>query len=503
MSVKGFKRTFKAFDILTADQVEAIHQATLKVLLNTGVVMNDEQALKIMADGGCEVDFQANRVRIPERLVMDSLTSTPQSWIVKARNPENDFLVGGKDRTHIESAGGMMAVDPGTWETHEPSRKEFFDHIKVIDSLPNNGAMGAFPFFGWAKVPQAMRLIESHAAKVRLSSKSQVEGNVMDNDIWHIEICKATGQEMRLLCNPTAPLTFSDETIQKVFRNIEADMPFHFASGPISGATAPASMAGAVVLNNADALAGIVLTQLIKPGFRVWVGSLIMVQNMRSGSPAFGAISNSMIEAVYNQVWRWYGVPNWTSASAWTSSKAVDYQAAYEASLAALSSALSGANVVLLQGGLTGELSASTAKMILDDDIAGMIGRYLQGVDVSEESLAVELIDQVGPVPGQFITTPHTLEWWRKEQYLPLVADRLGFEEWARKGKKTALDHAQEKAEEYIANFKHEPLSASQEKAVEDILTEARKYYRHKGLISDEEWKLYQKDLASADYPYA
>ncbi|MEW6266345.1 MAG: trimethylamine methyltransferase family protein [Thermodesulfobacteriota bacterium] len=502
MAKSGIKRAY-TFDILSEEQVQAIHRATLRVLWETGVAMHDERALKIMAEGGCKVDFDTHRVRIPERLIMDSLAKCPGEWLVKARHPGNDLIIGGPDRTHFCASIGMTTLDLETWIPREPTRKEYCDHIKVLDWLPHNCAMPAFPYFGFAKVPQCLRLVEGHAAKVRISSKAQMEGSVLDNDVWNIAICKATGQEMLHLCNPAAPLTFYEGTISQVLRYTKEDMPFHFASGPVSGATAPATLAGAVVINNADAIAGMVLTQLIKPGHRVWAGSMIMVQNMSTGSPAFGSINNSLMEAMFNQMWRRYEVPNWNTASAWVSSKAIDYQAAYECAMAALSCALSGTSAVLLQGGLTGELTAHPIKAIMDDDIAGMIIRYLEGIQINDETLAVDLIQQVGPIPGHFLTTAHTRKWWKKEQFVPTVADRLTFPEWAAQGMKKAIDHARERMEAILATHKPEPLPPDQEKAVEDILKEARAHYRQMGFISDDDWKLYQEDLASPNYPYA
>jgi len=503
MAREGVKRNFRVFDILNKDQEEALHQATMRVLWETGVNMHDERALKVMAEGGCKVDFDTHRVRIPEKLATESLAKCPNQWRVKARNPENDCIIGGGDNTHICHSIGMTTVDLDTWVPREPTRKEYYDYMKILDWLPNSCAMGAFPYFGFEKVPQCMRLIEGHAAKVRLSSKAQMEGSVVDNDIWNIEICKATGQEMMHLCNPAVPLTFYENTVSQVFRYTKEDMPFHFASGPVAGATAPATMAGAVVMNNADAIAGMVLTQLIKPGHRVWAGSMIMAQNMSTGTPAFAAISNSMMEAVFNQMWRRYEVPNWNTACAWVNSKAIDYQAAYETAIGALSCALSGTSLVILQGGLTGELTAHPVKALLDEDIAGMLARYLKGVEVTDETLAVELIDEVGPIPGHFLSTAHTREWWKNEQYVPLVADRLTFPEWAKMGSKKAIDHAREKIEEIISTHKTEMVSPQQEQAIEDILKDAREHYRKKGFISDEDWKLYQEDLASPNYPYA
>ena len=132
-----------------------------------------------------------------------------------------------------------------------------------------------------------------------------------------------------------------------------------------------------------------------------------------------------------------------------------------------------------------------------------MVGRFLQGVDVNEETLAVDIIHAVGPIPGMFLNQAHTRKWWKREQFLPKVADRLTPPEWVKAGKKSILDHGRERMEEILATHKPTLLSPQQEQTIEDILKDARQYYRKKGMISDEEWTLYQKDLGSPNYPYA
>ena len=118
----------------------------------------------------------------------------------------------------------------------------------------------------------------------------------------------------------------------------------------------------------------------------------------------------------------------------------------------------------------------------MDDDIAGMIGRFLEGVKVNDDTLAIDLLEQVGPIPGQFLDTGHTRRWWKHEQYIPRVADRLGYQEWTQRGGKSALDYAKERYEEILASHKPTPLSAEQEAEVEAILEEERLYYEKQGV---------------------
>jgi len=504
MSVQGFTRNFKPFEILTDTQMDAIHSSTLRVMEETGLTFENENALKTLAENGCKVDRDTKRVRFPQSLVEDCLQKAPGTYKVKARNSENDIELNSSGNvTYFGPSCGMQYLDLEKLEPREPTRKEFYDTIKLLDALPYAHSQLAFPYWGFAKVPQSLRLIESAAAKIRASSKMQFEGTVQGNDRWIIELAKATDQEIVLLCNPAAPLTYGEDTAAQIFQYAEEGIPFSLTSGPLAGSTAPATTAGAIVSNNAETFAGIVLSQLIQPGSRVWAGHMIHIQNMETGGPAFGAIENALSEAAFQQMLRRYEIPGYSAAPAWTSSKTVDGQAIYETSMAALICALSGSSYVALLGGMTGELSANPVKAIIDHDITGMIGRFLRGIEVTDETLAVDLINEVGPIPGEFLSTTHTREWWKKEQFIPMVTDRLPFPEWAKGGKREIIERANEKMEQILSEHQFDALSENQEDAVEGILKDARQWYRKNGMISDEEWALYQEDLNSPEYPLA
>ena len=224
---------------------------------------------------------------------------------------------------------------------------------------------------------------------------------------------------------------------------------------------------------------------------------------MRSGSPGFGAIGISLHQAAFNQIWRKYGVPTDGGVS-YPSSKKIDYQAAYEKAIIALIGALSGTNTIWIQGALYGELAFHPVQAIIDDDLVGMIGHFIEGINVNDETLAIDLINAVGPIPGHYLNKAHTRKWWKKEQFVPKVADKLSYPEWLKTGKKDCLTLAKGRYEEMLATHKVKPpLTPGQEKDIERILKEAREYYKKKGLISDREWAAYKKDLESPNYPYA
>ncbi|MHC4092983.1 MAG: trimethylamine methyltransferase family protein [Planctomycetota bacterium] len=503
MAINGFKRSFDTFEVLTAGQVEQIQGGIEQALEKTGVAFNDQRALKLLAEGGCDVDFVTERVRFPTNLVRDYMAKCPSQFPVKAREAENDWDLGDPQTTYFIASCASNTIDLDTFKPRQPTRKEFYDFMKLLDALPNVHGLPSFPWFGFARVPQAMCLVESCAAKVRLSSKVQMEGSVHDNEIWNIKMGQATGQDILQLLNPAAPLTYAEDVVTKIMRYTEEDMPFHIASGPVPGATGPATVAGSVISCSVEHISAMVFAQMLKPGARVWSGNMVLGQNMRTGSPMFGQVANFLLDAAFQQVWREYQIPSWSIIPAWTDSKQIDYQAAYETSMPALLAALCGASTVWFQGGISQQLSLHPVKAVIDDDVAGMIGRMLEGVTVDDETMALDLIDEVGPIPGNFLITAHTRKWWKKEQYLAQVADHGSYADFFKEGSKTIIQRAQEKMDDMLATHKPSPLPALQEQAVEEILTEARQHYRESGLISDDEWELYQEDLNSPDYPFA
>ena len=231
-------------------------------------------------------------------------------------------------------------------------------------------------------------------------------------------------------------------------------------------------------------IAGLVLIQLKKPYSRAFVWGFANAMNMRTGEPAFGSITGSLFTVALNQIWRDYGVPLRNTASAYTYSKKIDFQNGIEKAIPAILSALSGASSIFLHGGVFCELTHSPVQAILDDDLAGMIGRFIEGIDVNDETIALDLINKIGPVPGQFLDTRHTMEWWKKEQYIKKSSDELTYPEWINSGKKDCIYYAKQRMKQILSE--HEvsiKLTEEQEEEINKIIKEAEEFYRKKGDI--------------------
>ncbi|MFB0521284.1 MAG: trimethylamine methyltransferase family protein [Desulfatiglandales bacterium] len=501
MARKGFTCSFRPLEILTEEELEAIHRGTLEVLWVTGVRMEHERALKLLERNGCKVVYDEMRVRIPPALVEECLRRTPSSFHAPARDCKDSLMIG--DNTlYLAVAPGQQTVDLDSWEPRAATRKENYDGVTVLDALPTVHFFSPYtPYFGFEGVPPCMAMLESLAARIRNSTKFQCVGFSNDSEIFAIKMAQAVGIEILGTCAWAPPLTVYRDAVESAFRFAEAGLPLRIISGQVMGGTAPATIAGGIITNNAEVIAGLVLAQLIRPGTRTLVKDFSAYMDMRSGVPAFGGIEICLHNAASNQIFRKYGVPL-DNTTAYPNSKMPDYQSSYEKAFRVLIAGLSGANTLLFHGSVYGELTHHPIQAILDDDSAGMVGRFMEGVTVNDETLAIDLIEEVGPIPGYFLDKEHTRKWWKLEQFVPKTADRLTYPEWMKAGKKSCLDYARERMEQILKTHKPKPLTPSQEKDVERILEEARKYYKQRGLITEEEMATYRESMRSPNYPY-
>ena len=483
MPAKGFTRKFKPLEILTEEQVEAIHRGSLDVLEHTGVRFEHERALKLLEKNGCKVDYEERRVRFPPGLVEECLRKCPSSWHLRARRPEYDLAVGG-NTLYWAVFPGMRTIDIDTWEPRTPTVEDNHNAVKILADLENVHLAPSYtPYCELEGVPPAMLLPTSCWSQMKYFRKPVRIGQAQDSHIWGIMMAQALDVDVFAAMESAPPLTWYGDAIECAWACAEAGYPVEVGCGAVLGGTGPATLAGGMVAGNAEVISGIVLVQLIRPGNAMLSNAFVFPQNMRTGAPGFGRIGVALFQVMYNQMWRGkYDIPTMFGGSGMGNSKMIDYQLGYEKSVLTTLTAVSGASIINYVGGLTGELSYHPVLSVIDNDVAGMIGRFLEGVEVTDETLAIDLIERVGPIPGFFLGEAHTREWWQEEQFVPQVSDQLTHLEWQEQGKKSALDYAKVKVEEMLANYQHD-LAEDKEEELDRILEEARRYYEKKGLI--------------------
>jgi trimethylamine--corrinoid protein Co-methyltransferase len=481
---KGYHRNYPPFQILSQEKITAIHRAVLDVLENTGIKFESKKALDLFESHGCTVDHKSMVVKIPPGMAEDSLRMAPSSFRLKSRDPKDDVVIGG-DTVYFEGSVGQDFVDFDTLERRPATVKENDEGVIVLDALENVHTLLSYcPYMNIEGVPPALQLTWSAAARFRNSTKISRTAHSMGSEQFSIKMAYATNQDVVVSMEPSPPLAWSEDAIESGLRACDTPFPVRFGNGDIIGATSPATIAGSLVTAIAETVSGMVMINLKKPGKKMAANNFVFPIEMVYGQPDFNSIMSSLHTTAFNQYFRHWEVPVWAGHPQFSLAKNIGYQVGMEKALSVITSAISGANVVDVVGGLHAELTWSPVVAVLDNDLAGAVGRFIEGFDVDEEMLAVDIIDNVISTEATFLGEEHTRKWWKKEFFIPRVMDRLPYDLWHQQGRKNEIDNAREKVDEIIKTHKPSvPLTKDQDKAIDEILDEARKYYEAKGMI--------------------
>ncbi len=479
MAMKGITVN-KPINILSEDEVERIHYSTLEVLERTGVKFDNDKALEILEGAGCKVDHEKKQVHFPPQLVEECLRKCPSSFTLRARESKNDLRFGGNTLYFGPFAAQHLgAADTG--ERITPTIKEVGEAYRLMDALEHMH----FPFggsiFDHKDVNPMMQFTTRTATFIRNSSKTIAGMSYFDCEIFEIKLAEATDQDVLGTATSSPPLTWDGAVINAMLRYLEKGFPIGVCGGQNFGATSPVTIAGSVVATNTELMSMMVLLQSARPGAAILAANYSQPLSMRTGLPLLGAVEKSIHGMAFAQMWRRYGLPRVTIGS--TDSKVADYQCGYEKAISVILHSLAGFNCVLEGGGLYDELTWSPLVLLMDNDIFGMVSRVLNGINVTDETLAVDLINEVGPIPGHFLNREHTRNWWRQEIFEPVLADRQSHPEWVEAGSKDIVKRAKEKMAEIVATYEPTPLTDDQEKAVAEIIKEAESYYGQLGMM--------------------
>lgn len=480
---KGFKRNFEPIKILTESQVELIHTASLQVLDEVGFNYESDKALKLLEEHGCRVDYETKIAKIPPSLVEESIRKTPSSFYLRARDPEKGVRFGGNTLYFMNSAGARY-TDVETGLVTIPTLEQNNIGVLVSDALETVHVFPSYtPYFEIEGVPPVMSCPVSCAQRHRFSTKPSRGAQLTDTFIWETQIAQACGAQIMGCVEGAAPLSLAEDPCNAAFYYLEADFPIYIASGSIMGGSHPVTIAGASVSHNAELLAIIVLLQCIQPGAGVIANNFVSAMNMQTGDLNFGTAAIALHQMAYNQIWhQFYKIPINNTGSAFSNSKKIDYQTAAEKLPLAMCSALSGANLIVLHGGVTAELAYNPILAVIDDDVANTIGRIVESFDVNDVMIGLDVIREVGS-SGTFLSSKDTRTYWKTEDYMPKIFDKSSYQEWLNTGKKTVLDIAKKRYEEILATHKPASLTAEQDKEIDRVLKEATDYYKKKGLI--------------------
>ncbi len=464
-----------SLNVLSAEDVRRIHEATLEVIESVGVKFPSEKALKIWEANGAKVDREKMVVRAKGELIEEALKKAPPSYTLAARVPSLDLQLDGNHVFVGTDGCGVEVIDIETGKLRRSSLKDVEDIARVADYLEEVS-------FHWVPVsaqdcpPETRGLYELRAIW-RNSNKHVQTESIYNEREARASIEMATllaGGRKQLQERPLlslmectlSPLAQDGGSIEAALVGAEAGIPVGFMTMASCVSTAPSTLAGNLLVGNAEVISALALIQLAYPGAPVFYAAAQTVMDLRTGSYTGGGPEDFLFGAATNQIANFYKIPLSMGSFA-TGAKEPNWQAGVENSLSTFVASAVMSDMLLGVGLLNGSTIWSFEQMIMDCEIFGIIHKMMEGIAVNDETLALDAIREVGP-GGNFLTHPHTLRHMR-ELWVSSLMDRRPYSEWKEKGD-GAREWALEKAKKILKTHKPELLDPKLEEEFQKII---------------------------------
>jgi trimethylamine--corrinoid protein Co-methyltransferase len=474
-SFNGLGLTF-----LTRDQLDSIHHGACHILKHTGVLVEMEEAADRFQSAGALVTRKGNEwiVKIPEWLVTESLSNTPKSVTYYARDPEKDFLLG-DNRVGFGTFGEQVnIIDPITREYRNTTKQDCCNIYRLIDALEGLAFCQRTVCPG-DQLPAA-QAVHNFQAQITHNSKHITIGMVNRTCVESIvQMAAAAVGGMDKLrqkpictcsCCPTSPLTLTTQCCETLLAAVESGINLDIMTMALAGGSGPVTLAGTIVQTVAEQLSGLVLAQITRKGVNVTLGSCSTIMDLKTGLASTGAPEWGLVGAAIAQMSNYYHVPCRVGSGV-SDSKLPDAQAAYQFALNALPLSLAGANMIFGAGGIDSGLTFDYAKLVMDHECICHIKKMLEGVRVDSESMALDLIHEIGP-GGTFLMHRHTLERTRT-QSTANIFDRDTRETWMDTDSgKDLTERSYAKALEIIESHQPPALPDSATETINSLLDE-------------------------------
>lgn len=477
---------FSPIDILSEDQLNRIHHASLDVLEDIGINFLLDEAREILKTAGADVEKNSTRVRFDRNLILESIAKAPSEFTINARNPQRSLKIGGRWLAFSTVAGPPNASDIQGGR-RSGNFKDYSDFIKLAQSVNIAHAISGHPVEPLDLDPKTRHL---DTARVNLTLTDKVcrvysLGRDRVMDILEItRICHSLSQEdlakrpsLYTVVNVNSPLQYDIPMLWGIIELARMNQVVVITPFTLAGAMAPITLAGAVTQQNAEALAGLAFSQIVNPGAPVMYGGFTSNVDMKTGSPAFGTPEYVKATLMGGQFARFYNLPYRSSNV--NASNAPDVQATYESQMSIWGSVMARANLIHhALGWLEGGLCASFEKFVMDAEMLQGVVETLKPVVVDEDTLGIEAMREVGP-GGHYFAAQQTMERYETEFYKPILSDWRNFETWFEDGAKDATSRAnriyQQLLSEYEAPKVDEAILQELDEYIETTREERRK----------------------------
>lgn len=475
--------------ILDTDLLERIIEEAFGLLMDPGVRVHNDEGLSLLAQGGAEVDFEARIARIPETLVRGSLETAPSEFHLHNLEGEAVVHYGGDSVQFDPGSAAITVLDRETGEQRSPTTADCVNFVKLAEMLPQIDAQstGIIPGDVVEEIGDLYRLYLA----LNYMNKPIVTGAFGKQTWWVMKemLVTVAGGESELAAQPIAifdvcpspPLLWSDLTCQNLIDCAKTQIPSELVSMPLAGATAPVTIAGAVVQHTAENMSGVVICQLANPGAPIVWGGSPAAFDMREGTTPMGAVETWMIDCAYTQVGKALGMPTHAYLGM-SDAKVIDVQSGLESAGGVFMAALAGVNMVSGAGMIDFESCQSLEKMVIDAEIIGMAKRLISGVQPRTDPIALEVMRRLGH-KADYLSDVHTLDWFSKEQYMPSdVIDRGSLDSWVQKGRQTGFERAKDRVDQLLREYKPGPVGEDMKAELRSIAEDAAEAHGMAGL---------------------
>ena len=427
-----------SYRLLSEEQIRTIHAATLEILETVGVRVAHDGALKLLRDRGCQIKGD-DIVTIPGALVEEAIRSAPSCVTLYSRDGEEAMHLGGRRNYYGLGTDLIRTQDIHTGAIRPSVLQDVINAARVSDACPNIDFSGSFALP--SDVPTNTMYVACVKAQIENSTKPIFFTAAGREDICFIHEMAATvagGEEAfrakPFLINysePTPPLTHSYGALSKLLFCAEKGIPVCYTPAAMLGASAPVTIAAALVQTNAEALSGLVIHQLKAAGAPIISGVALPPLDMRTSCISYAAPEMRLGNSAFADLYYYYNLPRWSSAG--SDAHTFDTQGAWENAIGILMASLDGANLIHDVAYLGQGLLGNPAMIVLCDEQISYVKRILTGVGVNSEMLGIETIRDAGP-GGNYLTADHTLRHFRQEVWQPTLANRDNPDTWAQKG---------------------------------------------------------------------
>jgi len=465
-----------SFKPLTEESLLRVHQTAMRIIEEVGFEVNSETALELFEGAGARVDKEKRRVRLPQERALELIGMAPSEVRLSGQEEKHDILLGG-NRVYAGTGGTALYIyEPDTNEKRPATLGDLKRIAKLVDGLDN------IHLFMLPTYPNELPLeqvdINRFFAGLDNTTK-HVMGGVYTLDgvkqaIRMAEIVAGSAEALRqrplisMITCSISPLRIDGQYGDLVVAIARSGIPLVCPAEPLCGATSPVTLAGNLTIQTVDSLMGVMLTQIVNPGTPAIFGSVASSTDLRDLKYLAGSVEMGLLNAAGAQMAQFYRLPFYATGGM-TDSKVLDAQSGYESAITSLLCALAGANFIHDAAGLMEfALTACYEKFVIDNEILGMVMRAVEGIRVDDDTLAFDLIEQVGP-GGNFVAARHTRHFMRSEHYQPSLSDRKSREKWEAEGRKTTWEKAAEMVQQIVDNHTYSLPAPTRRRVLSEI----------------------------------